>query len=80
MIHKILAVGDSAAVTIPKYILTELGLKRGDAVTLHHDAHEGSIRIVPVRPVKTRIRKKTVRYLEEFMREYASVLQKLAQH
>ena len=46
MTQKVLKVGSSAAVTIPKKSLDELGLKPGDSVTVKVD--KGEVRIVPV--------------------------------
>jgi putative addiction module antidote len=45
MIHKILKVGDSAAVTIPKQVLKDMGVKIGDRVTVNYVADKKSVTI-----------------------------------
>ena len=45
MTQKVLKVGSSAAVTIPKKSLKELGLKIGDQVTVRVDAKRGEVTI-----------------------------------
>ena len=49
MTQKVLKVGSSAAVTIPKKSLEELGLKVGDSVTVNVDVER---KVVSIRPVK----------------------------
>jgi antitoxin component of MazEF toxin-antitoxin module len=47
MIQKVLKVGSSAAVTIPKKALAELGIAIGDEVSVHVDAQA---RVITTRP------------------------------
>ncbi|MBI5420801.1 MAG: AbrB/MazE/SpoVT family DNA-binding domain-containing protein [Parcubacteria group bacterium] len=47
MIQKVLKVGSSAAVTIPKKSLEELGLRIGDNVAVEIDVHKKVVQIIP---------------------------------
>ena len=62
MMQKLLKVGYSAAVTIPKKSLKELGLKIGDEVCV--DVDKG--------------RKEVVEWTDRFINQYRSVLEVLA--
>ena len=82
MIQKILQVGNSAAVTIPKYMLAEMGLLVGDRIDIR--ATEKPLRIEIVPSHQTVLRKKSgitarfVRSVEDFIRVYKPVLEELA--
>jgi antitoxin component of MazEF toxin-antitoxin module len=77
MTQKVLKVGSSAAVTIPKDSLKELGLKIGDKVSVEVDKNR---RVVSVRPV-SRISKRQDRIAKltlDFVDKYRSDLEELA--
>lgn len=78
MTHKILKVGTSAAVTIPKDYLRELGLRVGDRVDVHYEERESAIHLRPVRRRKVVVARKSQEYLEEFFGQYHSDLARLA--
>jgi AbrB family looped-hinge helix DNA binding protein len=72
MIQKVLKVGSSAAVTIPKKALKELGLKPGDSVSLSIDA--GRVVIQPDIAVDA----ETVAWARKFIERYRPALNALA--
>lgn len=76
MTQKVLKVGTSAAVTIPKKSLKELGLKPGDEVIVEFDK---KTRTVSIRPSKASGRRQRVAELTyDFVRRYRSDLEALA--
>ncbi|MEK7637676.1 MAG: AbrB/MazE/SpoVT family DNA-binding domain-containing protein [Patescibacteria group bacterium] len=76
MSQKVLQVGTSAAITIPKDFLTALQLKVGDQVTVKRDEKRGGIIVLPVRKVKDE--KEFVVWTKEFLSEYGPALKALA--
>ncbi len=78
MTHKILKVGTSAAVTIPREYLRELGLRIGDRVDVHYEERETAIYLRPTRKKKILVRRGTQKFLEEFFRHYHDDLARLA--
>ena len=48
MIQKVLKVGSSIAVTIPKYVAEQLGFKAGDDIQITSDIDRRSMTIEPV--------------------------------
>jgi putative addiction module antidote len=74
MIHKILSVGDSAAVTIPKKVLKEIGLEIGDKVAVEYDQNEKKIHIEQVIAVDEKVAKLT----RNFINRYREALEALA--
>lgn len=74
MTQKVLKVGSSAAVTIPKKSLKELGLKIGDEVRVAVDAKEKTVIIEPAK----RIGKETLSWTDSFIKRYRPALKSLA--
>mgnify|MGYP001579177103 FL=1 len=74
MIQKLLKVGSSAAVTIPKKSLKELGLKIGDEVRVAVDAKEKTVIIEPV----GKISEELIAWTNDFIKKYRPVLKALA--
>lgn len=74
MTQKVLKVGDSAAVTIPKRSLEELGLKIGDQVTIQVDKQK---RVVIISPL-LRVDKELIDWTEQFIKRYRPALEALA--
>lgn len=77
MTQKVLKVGSSAAVTIPKKSLEELGLKTGDNVFVEIDRKTRSVRISPVEKESKRSRRITELTLS-FIERYKKDLEALA--
>ena len=79
MLQKIIQVGNSAAVTIPKDFLKTSRLKVGDSVIVNIDADVSEVSIRP-RDVSKRLplKPKFLHWLDEFMAEYRPVLEELA--
>lgn len=78
MIQKVLKVGSSAAVTIPKKSLNELGIKIGDTITLEINQAE---KIVSIRPSKKDVsrREKIAELTLDFINRYRVDLKALAE-
>lgn len=77
MIQKVLKVGSSAAVTIPKKSLKELGIKIGDEVSVKIDRSRKTVSIQPsgkLSPSEERIAKLT----HDFINRYRKDLEALA--
>ncbi|MEK7193310.1 MAG: AbrB/MazE/SpoVT family DNA-binding domain-containing protein [Patescibacteria group bacterium] len=75
MTQKVLKVGTSAAVTIPKESLKELGLKIGDRVIVKVDRQK---RVVSIRPITRVSDKELVGWTEKFIERYRPALEALA--
>ena len=74
MAQKVLRVGSSAAVTIPKSSLDKLGLKIGDRVTVETDKKTGSVVIKPI----DKIDKELIDWTDSFIKKYRPALEALA--
>ena len=74
MTQKVLRVGSSAAVTIPKKALEELGFRIGDRVVVEIDKGR---KIVTVRP-KIKINKELIDWTQNFVKKYRLALEALA--
>ena len=77
MIQKLLKVGSSAAVTIPKKSLKELGLKIGDEVRVAVDAKEKTVIIEPVGRL-SKADKRIAKLTLDFINRYREDLEALA--
>jgi len=75
MIQKVLRVGSSAAVTIPKKSLEELGLKIGDSVSV--SVHDRKVTIEPRTMSSKVVDADTVEWARSFIEEYRPVLEAL---
>jgi len=75
MTQKVLKVGSSAAVTIPKKSLEELGLKIGDKITVDLDKKN---KIVSVRPLQKEVDKEVLQWTKKFIERYRPALEALA--
>ena len=75
MTQKVLKVGTSAAVTIPKKSLKELGLKIGDSVIVEID-REG--RTVSISPISKPVDKELLDWTDNFVKRYRPALLALA--
>ena len=74
MRRKIIKVGSSSAVTIPKKSLEELGLKEGDEVALDIDKKNKTVTIKPVFSVDPEL----LAWTNQFIRKYKSALDALS--
>ena len=75
MIQKVLKVGSSAAVTIPKQSLEGLGLKIGDRVAVHIDRKRWKLSIMPA--AKT-VDRELLEWTRKFIERYRPALEALA--
>ena len=75
MTQKVLKVGSSAAVTILKKSLEELGLKPGDRVSVKIDKKQ---RRVSIEPVVREVDKELLDWTRKFIERYRPALEALA--
>lgn len=80
MIQKIIRVGNSAAVTLPKSILEESGVKIGAKVNVSYKADMESfvIDVSPQRKIKRPVSREFQKWLEQFTDEDRGLLKELA--
>jgi len=78
MLNKILKVGDSAAVTIPKQTLKELGVAIGDKVVVTFLPEAGEITIKPLKKKRAIVSDRFLRLTSSFINHYKPALLELA--
>jgi putative addiction module antidote len=78
MIQKVLKVGSSAAVTIPKDSLKELGLKIGDQVKTVTDTDKKTLTIMSAGATLSKEDTKIARLTSNFIERYRKDLEELA--
>jgi putative addiction module antidote len=78
MVNKVLRVGDSAAITIPKQTLKDMGIKIGDKVTVTFMPELNEIVVKPHRPQPSMVSERVIRLTTQFMDTYRAALQQLA--
>lgn len=82
MLQKVIKVGNSAAVTIPKEVLEKAGLTVGDKIEVKTTRKPVKVEIVPQKRKILRktsgITKSFTRSVDEFIRAYRPVLEELA--
>lgn len=79
MTQKVLKVGSSAAVTIPKKSLAELGLKPGDRVSVSVDRRRQTVSIKPVGALSkadAKIVKLTLAFINRYRRDLEALARK----
>ena len=74
MIQKIIKVGSSAAVTIPKKSLEELSLRIGDSIAVVTNREEKRVTIEPVAKVDAKL----IAWADKFIEAYRPALEALA--
>jgi antitoxin component of MazEF toxin-antitoxin module len=77
MVHKIIDVGHSKAVVIPKEIVRQAGLKRGSRVDVSFNAEDGSVVVKPV-AAKGDLDPKFTKALRRGLERYKGALKELA--
>ena len=75
MTQKVLKVGTSAAVTIPKDSLREMGLKIGDTVRVALDTKR---RVMSIEPVTSKVDEALLEWADQFIERYRGALDSLA--
>lgn len=79
MSQKIIKVGNSFAVTIPRSFVNEVGFKSGDEVEVESDINLKLMIVKPAgSPVKTKITPEFKAWLEDFNKKNKKALQALA--
>lgn len=74
MAQKVIKIGKSTGVTIPKEILEGMRLKAGDRVSVEYDKKKRSLHIKP----SIEIDKELLDWTEKFIEEYRPALEALA--
>lgn len=74
MVQKVIKIGSSAGITIPKKSLKELGLKIGDRVSVDIDEKRRIVRIKPA----VNVDKEILDWTEGFIDKYRPALDALA--
>lgn len=77
MTQKVLKVGSSAAVTIPKDILRELGVRIGDRITLHFNKAKRAV-VIESQSKPSKEDEKIARLTMSFINRYRKDLEALA--
>ena len=77
MAQKVIKIGKSTGVTIPKDILEEMKLKAGDQITVEYDKKESSLVVRPEKKITDRQQKIAV-LTQNFIERYRADLEKLA--
>ena len=75
MVQKVIRVGDSAAVIIPKKSLKELGIRPGDTVSVEIDKKQ---RRVSIEPIVKEVNRELLDWTKRFINRYRSALEALA--
>lgn len=78
MTQKVLKVGSSAAVTIPKDILRELGVRIGDSIALHFNKTKKSV-VIELPEKNTQEDQRIAHLTFNFIKRYRKDLEALAQ-
>jgi len=78
MVNKVLKVGDSAAVTIPKHVLKEMGIQIGDQVTVTFHPESNEVVLKPVKVTHPLVSDRVARLTTRFIDHYKDALRKLA--
>ena len=79
MTQKVLKVGDSAAVTIPKEYLGELGLKPGDEISVEFDRKKRKFSIRPSKDIarrQQRIAELTLNFINRYRKDLEALAKK----
>lgn len=79
MTQKVLKVGSSAAVTIPKKSLEELGLKIGDKVSLTIDKNKKIVSIMPAQGISkadAKIAQLTLNFINRYRKDLEALARK----
>ena len=79
MTQKVLKVGSSAAVTIPKKSLKDLGLKIGDEITVEVNRERRTVLISPIKMLSgkdARIAKLTLSFIKRYRKDLEALAQK----
>ena len=74
MAQKVIKIGKSTGVTIPREILEEMRLKAGDQVMVEYEKKRRSIRIKP----RIEIDEELLDWTDKFIEEYRPALEALA--
>ena len=77
MVQKVIKIGKSTGITIPKNILEEMHLKAGDQVTVEYDKGKTSLVVKPENQSTAR-QKRIAELTSDFIERYRKDLEELA--
>ena len=79
MLQKVIKVGNSAAVTIPKDFMQEAGINIGDNILMKTDVDNISFTMKPKKPKRAMpISKEFVSWTKKYIKKYRPMLEELA--
>jgi len=78
MVNKLLRIGDSVGVTLPKKTLKEMGISTGDKVVITFVPKDNSFVITPFKTNKSVVSNRIAKLPTEFIDRYRPALKKLA--
>ncbi len=78
MEQKVIKVGNSFGILLPKYIVKRLGIKLGQKLYVDVYEHEKSVVLRINKNLANGITPEFIKYLEEFSNRYAPALRELA--
>lgn len=80
MWQKIISVGNSAAITIPKGFLKDVGVKIGDKVRVNTDSDTKTMKVEAKSSIKSSLLDKSfTKWTDSFIKKHQTLLEELAQ-
>ncbi|MDP2641589.1 MAG: AbrB/MazE/SpoVT family DNA-binding domain-containing protein [Candidatus Yanofskybacteria bacterium] len=77
MTQKVIKIGKSTGITIPKEILEKMRLRAGDRVAVEYDARRGSLMMKTTKKISAR-QKRIAELTQNFIERYRKDLEELA--
>lgn len=78
MIYKIIKIGNSIGITLPKKLLSLFDLKQGEEVFIETDLKNKTILIKPIQVAKNEVTPAVVTGMKKFIKQYPKALKNLA--
>ena len=78
MIYKLVKIGNSVGVTIPKKLLNLLDLEQGEEVFIETDLKTKSIIIRSISEARNEVNPKAIKGLQHFTKRYSKAIKNLA--
>jgi len=79
MVFKLIKIGNSVGVTLPKKLLSLLNLQQGEEVFIETDLKNKAIIIKSLTTAKNEVNKDVVKGMEKFTKRYSKALHNLSQ-
>ena len=78
MFYKLIKVGNSVGITLPKKLLDIMGLEQGEDVMIEPNMENRTIVIKPVSVAKDQVKKAVIEGTAKFIKRYPKALKNLA--